>query len=176
MPITLWSTEKMYLRQKGSSWCPWPSCACPWPLPPLCCWTLIESSPESERGLLLLFGRGGRGSFLRRRRVLRLPLGELLGRIDQHVRSHAVVAEAAELGAGELEVAGLGGLEPDGDQLAPDGVLLHAEHPDVEAVDHVLAGDVDDHRPVDGDVQVVDRGQVVLARGVLGVEAERVVA
>src|SRR6185295_7935914 len=26
-PMTLWSVEKMYLRQKGCSWCPWSSCA-----------------------------------------------------------------------------------------------------------------------------------------------------
>src|SRR5262249_56911297 len=69
---------------------------------------------DRKGGLLLLFGRGcGRG-FLRRRGVLRLPLGELLGRIDEDVPAHSIVAEAAELRAGELEVAWLGGLEPDG--------------------------------------------------------------
>src|SRR5258705_10506600 len=112
MPIILWSTEKMYLRQKGSSWCPWPSWACPWPLPPLWCWTLIESSPGLERGLLLLFGRGGRGGFLPRRRVLRLPLREGLGGADQYVPPPPDVPETARLGSAEREVARVSGAVP----------------------------------------------------------------
>src|SRR5467141_3495713 len=141
MPMTLWSTEKMYLRQNGSSCPPRASCACPWPLPfAAVCWTLIESSPI-ETGLFLLFGSGGGRCFRWRRGVFRFPLGEILGCVDQHVSAHAVVAQSAELRAAELEMARLGGLEPDGDLLARDGVLLHPQDGDVEAVDHVLAGD-----------------------------------
>ncbi len=51
---------------------------------------------------------------------------------------HAVVAEAAELGAEDGVGAGGGGGEVDVDGLAGDGVLLEAEFGDGEAVDDVL--------------------------------------
>ena len=45
-----------------------------------------------------------------------------------------------------------------------DGVLLHAHLVSAEAVDHVLAEQMDDRRLVDRQVELVDRGDVVLAR------------
>src|SRR5712675_2660939 len=164
--MTLWSTEKMYLRQKGSSWWPW----------------LVEalmrvgSSRLLLGGGLLVVGRGAGGRLRGRGGVLRLPLGVVLGRVDQDVGAHAVMAEAAELRAGQFEVAGLGGLEPDGDARTGNGVLLHAQDGDVEAVDHVLGADLDDHVLVHREVELVHGGDVVLAVRVVGVHAKRVVA
>ena len=68
------------------------------------------------------------------------------------------MAQTAQLGAGdlvlEIRIAGffphLGGRdvrdEPDRDRQAGDGVLLHAELGHVEAVNDVLAPEIDDDR------------------------------
>ena len=54
------------------------------------------------------------------------------------------------------------------------GVLLDAHLGDAEAVDHVLAREVDDRRLVHRQVELVDGGDVVLRRRVVAVEPERV--
>src|SRR5262249_50938289 len=55
------------------------------------------------------------------------PLGELLGCLyDQHTL-HFVVAESAELCAGQLEAAGARGREPQFDRHPGNGVLLHPQ-------------------------------------------------
>src|SRR5712691_11368590 len=93
--MTLWSTEKMYLRQKGSSWWPWaascPPCAAwPWVVEAL---IRVGSSRLLLVGGLLVVGRGAGGRLRGGRGVLRLPLGVVLGRVDQHVGAHADYAK-----------------------------------------------------------------------------------
>jgi len=121
---------RIVIAQQGSSWCPWPSCECPWPLPPLCCWTLIESfANRKKEGLLFSSGRAAAGASCGAGRVLASHLAKLLGRIDQHVRSHAVVADGrAEMGAGELRSGTVGWpRNQTGITWPGDGVPVHAE-------------------------------------------------
>ena len=66
------------------------------------------------------------------------PCGELIGWEDAEGCVHAVVAEAAELGAEDRVGAGGGGGEVEVDGLAGNGVLLEAHLGDGEAVDDVL--------------------------------------
>src|SRR5207253_5814734 len=142
----------MYLRQKGSSWCPWAACAAwPWVVDAL---IRVSSSRLLLGGVRVLWGGAGR-RLRGRRRVLRLPLGVVLGRVDEDIRAHPVVPQAAELRAGQLEVARLRGFEPDGDARAGDGVLLHAQHRNIEAVDDVLGADLHDDVLVHREVELV---------------------
>ena len=66
------------------------------------------------------------------------PGGECGGRDDAEGGVHAVVSDAAELGAEDGVGAGNGGGEVDVDGLAGDGVLLEAHLGYGEAVDDVL--------------------------------------
>src|SRR5262245_23051574 len=103
-PMTLWSVEKMYLRMKPSSWC---SCVV---------WTVPGGSMPSGRAgcagawaRVLLIVRSFRG-------VQGLALGgepgvELVLREDVDLAGHLVVTPAAQLGADQVVVAGLGRLE-----------------------------------------------------------------
>src|SRR5215831_1774459 len=75
-------------------------------------------------------------------------LVELVGGHHVHLAAHAVVPEAAVLGAGDLEIAALLGREPDLDGHARHGVLLHAEVGQEEAVDDVHRPHLHPHRPV----------------------------
>ena len=61
----------------------------------------------------------------------------------------------------------IGGDEPDGDRQARDGVLLHAKLGHAEAVDDVLAPEPHDDRLVHGQIELIDRRDVVL-RGRIG--------
>src|SRR6478735_9317038 len=70
------------------------------------------------------------------RRVVGEPFLEVGLGVDGVLAAHAVVAEAAELGAGDLEAvaARLDRREVDGDFLPRDGVLFHAHVGEEEAV------------------------------------------
>src|SRR5574341_1533659 len=70
--------------------------------------------------------------------VLAQPLLELFRFEHFQVGPHAVVAQAAQFGAGNLEASNLVGGEVNGNLHARHGVLLQAQLPDKEAVDHVL--------------------------------------
>ncbi len=64
---------------------------------------------------------------------------------------HAVVAEAAELGAEDRVGSGGGGGEVDVDGLAGDGVLFEAELGDGETVDDVLGVEAEIYFAVGGE-------------------------
>ena len=99
--------------------------------------------------------------------------------------AHPEVAEAAQLRAGDLVVevgfrsgASRGvtvGMNQTGMSQAGNRVLLHAHLVQAEAVDDVLARQVHEHRPVDRQVQLIDRRDVVLRVRVAAIEAERIV-
>ena len=96
------------------------------------------------------------------------------------------MAQPAELRAGDLvlefriaspgpHVRGRdGGDEPDGDGEAGDGVLLHAKLGHAEAVDDVLAPEPHDDRPVHGQIELIDRRDVVLRGRIVAIESEGV--
>jgi hypothetical protein len=101
------------------------------------------------------------------------PCGEFGGGKDPESSVHAVVAEAAELGAENGVGAGGGGGEVDVEALTRNGVLLEAELGDGEAVDDVLS--------VEPEIDFAVRGKdefggdkVVGGVGVVLVEAERI--
>ena len=96
------------------------------------------------------------------------------------------MAQAAQLRAGDL-VLELGfpqpgphlggrdvGDEPDGNRQARDGVLLHAELWHAEAVNHVLAAQPHDDRLVHGQVELIERRDVVFRGRIGAVEPKRV--
>ena len=70
-------------------------------------------------------------------------MGELLWWKDAEVGVHAVVSEAAELGAEDGVSAGSDGDEVDVDGLSGNGVLLEAHLGDGEAVDDVLGAEAE---------------------------------
>src|ERR1051325_9128195 len=89
---------------------------------------------------LMMFRPSGarRGNRLHRPRlVVACPRLVLLQRVHVEPPPHPRMAEAAELGAGDLVLPGLGDLEPDRDLVAGNRVLLQAEVGHEEAVDHV---------------------------------------
>src|SRR5256885_2050506 len=88
-------------------------------------------------------------------RGLRQRLVEVGRRHHVHLPPHAVVAEAAVLGAGNVEVSRLRGHEPDLDGHPRHGVLLHAEVGQEEAVDDVHRPHLHAHRPAHGQVELV---------------------
>ena len=72
-------------------------------------------------------------------------------------------------------IGSLVGNEVKGNEHARNGVLLHAHDRQEEAVNHILRGDLDDRRTIDGQVELVQRDDVVLGAGiVLAVEADGV--
>ena len=80
-----------------------------------------------------------------------LPCGEFVAGEDAEGGVHAVVAEAAELGAEDGVGAGGGGGEVDVDDLAGDGVLFEAQLGDGEAVDDVLGVEAEVYFAVGGE-------------------------
>src|SRR5437870_13496085 len=119
-------------------------------------WGMTASLIVSSRPLRARRGRR------RTRMVLPRPRRVLLGRVDVEPAAHARVAEAAELGARHLVLAGLRRLEPDRDLVARHGVLLVAQARDEEAVDDVLRLQHDAHGLVDRDANVVVLREVVV--------------
>ena len=85
----------------------------------------------------------------------------LLRRLNGQHAPHGGVAKPAELGAGDLERAGAGRLEPHVDRHSRNRVLLEAELREEEAVDDVLGAEVDPHRNPHRHVHVVGRDDVV---------------
>jgi len=79
----------------------------------------------------------GSGSWLRRLFFCGEPCGEFVRRDDAEVGVHAVVAEAADLGAEDGVGPGEARGEVDVDGMAGNGVLLEAHFGDGEAVDDV---------------------------------------
>src|SRR5262249_26492062 len=102
------------------------------------------------------------------------PLLELVRRKDRHERAHTVVAQTAELRAGDLvlEVLVARALthlrgrdtrdEPDRDRQARNRILLHTHFRHVEAVDDVLAPQFHDDRAVRRQIELVDGRHVIL--------------
>src|SRR5712692_5842497 len=93
--------------------------------------------------------------------LVRHPGLEFGWALDSHEAAHAVMTETAQLGAGDLVVAGTIGNEPDGNVHPGDRVLLHPHFVQAEAVNHVLAREVHENRPVDGEIQLVNRSDIV---------------
>ncbi len=101
------------------------------------------------------------------------PGGEVLGGQDAQVGLHAVVAEAAELGAEDGVGSGDGGGEVDVNRLAGDGVLFEPHLGDREAVDDVLGLEAEVYFSAQRQDEFT-RDEVVGGVGVGGVEAEGV--
>src|SRR6266496_3563655 len=106
----------------------------------------------------------GLGHYRGRWQLTVVPPGEL--------PPHPVVAEAAMLGAGDLEGPGLPGNEPGLRRHPRHRVLLHPEVGEEEAVDHVEGADAHPHRASLREEELVLEGDVVLGRGVSAVEAD----
>jgi hypothetical protein len=103
----------------------------------------------------------------------RQPDCKLFGDENAEGGVHAVVAEAAELGAENRIGAGGGGCEVDVDGLAGDGVLLEAKFGDGEAVDDVLRVEAEIDFAVGGEDEF-GGDFVVGGVGVGGIETEGV--
>src|SRR4030095_3564846 len=88
---------------------------------------------------------------------------------------HAVVPEAAQLRAGDIPLTGFRWREPDGLDDAGNRVLLHAHLREREAVDDVLAREIDDDGFADWQIEASVDDEVVLADGFVAIEAQRVV-
>src|SRR5581483_1989174 len=79
------------------------------------------------------------------------PLHELVVCIDKELPAHPVMAQTAELGAGDFPrraVVRLDRGEVNRNVHPGDRILLHAHDGKEEAVNHIFGGDVNDHRPV----------------------------
>src|SRR5687768_8258692 len=146
----------MYRSRKVGSWCacPWASCA-------------AEVWAGSDMGSSERCGKRDPGGAAPRRAMLvdgrvREPGGVLLGRLDEDAGGHDAVADAADLGALDVVLAGDRGLEPAEDAPARDGVLLQAEHRHREAVEHVPRLELEVVELVDLDVELVRGLDVVL--------------
>ncbi len=97
------------------------------------------------------------------------PAVEVGPRLDRHPTLHLVVAPAADLGTDDVISARLGRLEPHRYLHARDGILLHAEVRQKEAVENVHALELNKEIFVNRHMEVVDDEQVVFG-------AERFVA
>src|SRR5271156_5693474 len=173
MPITLWSTLKIYFRTKplgsaiGACTVDPPACACEL-MPGLLgigSGSLRGSSKESWAGSLWI------GS-LSRRLLLEECVVIRVGNYIQ-VTVHAGVAQAAELRAYHLVLPNRIRSEVQRNHHAGHGVLLNAQLAHVKIVDHVLRA----NQQVDFVVhRNRERGDydVVLARGIVGVNAHRI--
>src|SRR5579883_1442202 len=147
MPITLWSRLKMYFRMKPCG----AACAA---------WAAGEDIKitSGKRSLLGL---------------LDLPLLEIRFAHHLHGGAHLEMAQPAELRARHFVGADLVGLEVQRNFHAGDDILLHPQLPHEEVVDDVARMQDELDVPAGGHLE---RGahDVVLGRGVLVVEAERV--
>src|ERR1043165_381106 len=85
------------------------------------------------------------------------------------------MAESAELRTVDFPVAGQDRRKPDRNGFPWYGVLLHSHLDEAEAVDHVLAGEMDDHRLIDRQHELVDGGDVVLGSRIGSIETEGIV-
>src|SRR5206468_1767320 len=148
LPIILWSVEKMYWRMKPTSWGTAAWRASTW----------VIASLMTCRSSVAQRGRREQRAHL----VLTRPGLVLLGRLHVEPAPHPGVAEAAELGAGDLVLARPDDLEPGGDRVPGHCVLLEAGARDEEAVDHVARLEQHPDRLVDGDVDVVVHDDVVV--------------
>ena len=96
--------------------------------------------------------------------------------IDHHLAAHGEVADAAQLLAQHLELADLGGLEPQVGDQARHQVHLDPELGDGEVVQHVLGAQVDLDVAANWQMHYVALDQpVVLAVGIVRIHAEGVV-
>src|SRR3954471_10072473 len=85
------------------------------------------------------------------------------------------MTEAAELRAVDFPVACHDGRKPDRNRLSGNRVLLDAHLDQAEAVNHVFAAEVNNDGLVYRQNQLVDRGDVVLGRGIRSIDSERIV-
>src|SRR5207249_2312138 len=79
--------------------------------------------------------------------------------------AHPVVSEPAELGADDFPSVAIGGAhrsEMNRNVHAGDGVLLHAHDRKLEAMDHILRGDMDDGRTIHFEMQLIEGDHVIL--------------
>ena len=97
------------------------------------------------------------------------PAVEVGTRLDCHPPLHLIVAPAADLGTDDVISARLGRLEPHRYLHARDGILLHAEVRQEEAVKNVHALELDEEVLVQRHMEVVNDEQIVFG-------AERLVA
>src|SRR5438034_4418784 len=148
LSIILWSVEKIYWRMKPTSWGTAAWRASTW----------VIASLMTCRSSVAQRGRREQRAHL----VLTRPGLVLLGRLHVEPAPHPGVAEAAELGAGDLVLARPDDLEPGGDRVPGHRVLLEAGARDEEAVDHVARLEQHPDRLVDGDVDVVVHDDVVV--------------
>lgn len=92
---------------------------------------------------------------LRAAALRREPLREILLALEDGLREHAAVRDAAELGADDTVRAGFGGRYANRRDQPGDHVRLHAQLGHPETVDHVARRDVDGRRRVQRQVQLV---------------------
>src|SRR5579884_1985227 len=102
------------------------------------------------------------------------PLVERALRLDRDVAAHRVVPHAAELRAHDLIRAFLVRGEPDVHDPAGHGVLLHPEVRQGQTVDDVDGRDVQQHGPVDDEMQVVDGDDVLFVLRIARVHPKRI--
>ena len=62
----------------------------------------------------------------------------------------------------------------DGDLHPRDGVGLHAHHRQFETVNHVFRCDMNDHRTVDLEMEVIERNDIVFCMRISEIESDRV--
>src|SRR3990170_6192229 len=97
MPMTLWSRLKMYFRMK--LW--WYSCAA-------CSAVCVAAISQAPRVIAFPCSL----ALLERRLLLGQPGVKRLLRLHMHLAAHRIVPNAAQLGAGDLELSLAGRREP----------------------------------------------------------------
>src|ERR1051325_7385142 len=162
MAITLWSVDQQYLMNQFVEAAPW----APTPWRPSSCGAACACSVIGSPSVLGARGQrgggvGGCGAGLGERGVLLHPGGMLRRRLDHDPRAHETVPDTADLGAQDVELARLRGLEPARDVATGIRVLLEPEDRHEEAVHDVLRFEQEVVGLAHGDVQRVARPHVV---------------
>ncbi len=102
------------------------------------------------------------------------PRVELSLLFNNHVGLHSIVACAAKLRTDYLELASADWLEPHRNAHPRDCILIMPHVLESKAMNDVFRCDVDDRGLMVNYVQLVLRNDVILASGILWIQAERV--
>src|ERR1044072_6512397 len=162
MAITLWSVDQQYLMNQFVEAAPW----APTPRRPSSCGAACACSVIVSPSVLGARGQrgggvGGCGAGLGERGVLLHPGGMLRRRLDHDPRAHETVPDTADLGAQDVELARLRGLEPARDVATGVRVLLGPGARHEEALNGVFRLEKEVVALADGAVPRVARPRVV---------------
>ena len=84
------------------------------------------------------------------------------------------MTKAAQLPADDFIRASFDRLEPHRNKGTGNGVPGHAHVRQIEIVDHVLRGKLQDYRAIHRNMKLAEGDDIVLARGIVGIQTERI--